>query len=62
MRKDEAQKDQAIQRRAKPDASRRNFITKAALGAGATAASMLATTKIAGASEAPEVARAHQDS
>lgn len=57
MRKDEDHKDQVIERRDKPDVSRRNFITKAAIGAGATAASMLGTAKVTAASEAPEVVR-----
>ena len=38
MPKDDAPRKQETERRAKPDVSRRNFITKAAIGAGATAA------------------------
>lgn len=41
--------------RAEPDVSRRSFITKAAIGAGATAATMLGAPKSA-AAEAPDVA------
>ena len=39
------------------DVSRRNFITKAAIGAGATAATMIGTAKVSLASDAPDGAR-----
>jgi thiamine pyrophosphate-dependent acetolactate synthase large subunit-like protein len=44
------------EQRAEPDVSRRNFITKAAIGAGATAATMLGTHASSAASEAPDAA------
>src|SRR6476619_1375458 len=56
MRKGD-RKENAQEGLAAPDVSRRNFITKAAIGAGATAASMLGTTKIAAASDANDAAQ-----
>jgi hypothetical protein len=43
MAKADAFKKKASERQTTPDVSRRNFITKAAIGAGATAATMLGT-------------------
>ena len=48
-------KDQQVEQGKKPDVSRRNFMTKAAIGAGATAASMLGTATVSTASEAPKI-------
>jgi acetolactate synthase I/II/III large subunit len=40
-----------------PEVSRRSFITKAAIGAGATAATMLGNARVASASDSPDTAR-----
>jgi thiamine pyrophosphate-dependent acetolactate synthase large subunit-like protein len=57
MGKADVLEKQGSGRQATPDVSRRNFITKAAIGAGATAATMLGTAKVSVASDAPDGAR-----
>ena len=57
MARADAFKKKASERQATPDVSRRNFITKAAIGAGATAATMLGTAKVSVASDASDGAR-----
>src|SRR5262245_57479004 len=56
MPKNSDREGQQKEERAEPDVSRRSFITKAAIGAGATAATMLGAPKSAAAGEAPDVA------
>lgn len=57
MAKADAFKKQGSERQATPDVSRRNFIAKAAIGAGATAATMLGTSKVSAAADAPDGTR-----
>ena len=54
MRKGDSRKKNDSEGLAAPDVSRRNFITKAAIGAGATAASMLGTAKVVAASDSTD--------
>jgi len=57
MAKADVFKKKASEGQAAADVSRRNFITKAAIGAGATAATMIGTAKVSLASDAPDGAR-----
>jgi thiamine pyrophosphate-dependent acetolactate synthase large subunit-like protein len=53
MSKTDASKKQRSETEAAPDVSRRNFIARAALSAGATAATVLGTARMSAASETP---------